>query len=35
MARLPRFTPAGIPQHIIQPGHNRQVSIVCEQDMAF
>ena len=35
MARLNRFTPVGIPQHNIQRGNNRQVSFVCEQDMAF
>lgn len=35
MARLQRFTPVGIPQHIIQRGNNRQVCFVCEQDMAF
>ena len=28
MARLQRFTPVGIPQHIIQRGNNRQVSFV-------
>lgn len=33
MARLPRLGPAGIPQHVIQRGNNRQVCFCCEQDM--
>ncbi|WP_295798632.1 transposase [uncultured Microbulbifer sp.] len=32
MARLPRLTPAGIPQHLIQRGNNRQVCFCCEDD---
>ena len=32
MARLPRLTPAGIPQHLIQRGNNRQVCFCCEED---
>lgn len=34
MARLPRFCPVGMPQHVIQRGNNRQVCFVCEQDFA-
>ncbi|MBN8432170.1 transposase [Microbulbifer salipaludis] len=33
MARLPRLGPAGIPQHVIQRGNNRQVCFCSEQDM--
>ncbi len=33
MARLPRVTPIGVPQHIIQRGNNRQICFACEQDM--
>lgn len=33
MARLPRLTPAGIPQHLIQRGNNRQVSFGCDEDL--
>ena len=33
MARLPRVTPIGVPQHIIQRGNNRQICFSCEQDM--
>ena len=32
MARLPRLTPAGIPQHLIQRGNNRQACFCCEED---
>jgi putative transposase len=32
MARLPRVTPIGVAQHIIQRGNNRQVCFVREQD---
>lgn len=32
MARLPRISPLGIPQHIIQRGNNRQACFVSEQD---
>ncbi|WP_166425467.1 transposase [Paraglaciecola sp. 20A4] len=32
MARLPRACPAGVPQHIVQRGNNRQVCFVEEQD---
>ena len=34
MARLPRFCPKGIPQHIIQRGNNRQVCFGASEDMA-
>jgi putative transposase len=34
MARLPRFCPAGLPQHVIQRGHNRQVCFGSEEDFA-
>jgi putative transposase len=34
MARLPRICPAGIPQHIIQRGNNRQVCFGGEEDFA-
>lgn len=34
MARLPRVCPAGIPQHIIQRGNNRQVCFGGPEDMA-
>lgn len=34
MARLPRVSPLGIPQHIIQRGNNRQVCFASDQDMA-
>lgn len=34
MARLPRVCPAGIPQHVIQRGNNRQVCFASEQDFA-
>jgi putative transposase len=33
MARLKRITPAGIPQHIIQRGNNKQVCFANEADM--
>ena len=33
MARLARMCPAGIPQHVIQRGNNRQVCFASEQDM--
>ncbi|WP_226704498.1 transposase [Microbulbifer elongatus] len=33
MARLPRLGPAGIPQHVIQRGNNRQACFCSEQDM--
>ena len=32
MARLPRFCPAGLPQHIIQRGNNRNICFMGEQD---
>lgn len=35
MPRLARFTPAGIPQHVIQRGNNRQVTFCCDEDFAF
>ena len=34
MARLPRVHLAGVPEHIIQPGNNRQVCFACEEDFA-
>jgi REP element-mobilizing transposase RayT len=33
MAKLPLSAPAGVPQHIIQRGNNRQVSFARSQDM--
>lgn len=35
MARLLRLGPAGIPQHIIQRGNDRQICFGSDQDMAF
>ena len=32
MARLPRVSPVGIPQHVIQRGNNRQVCFASDQD---
>lgn len=32
MARLPRYTPANIPQHIIQRGNNRQICFASSDD---
>ena len=34
MARLSRLCPAGVPQHIIQRGNNRQACFAPDQDMA-
>jgi putative transposase len=34
MARLPRFCPSGIAQHIIQRGNNRQVCFASDEDFA-
>ena len=34
MPRLPRLSPVGIPQHLIQRGNNRQVCFSTEEDMA-
>lgn len=34
MARLPRISPIGIPQHIVQRGNNRQICFGSEEDMA-
>ena len=34
MARLPRVSPIGVPQHIIQRGNNHQVCFASEQDFA-
>jgi len=34
MARLPRVSPIGVPQHVIQRGNNRQLCFVREQDFA-
>ena len=34
MARLPRFCPPGLPQHIIQRGNNRSICFADEQDLA-
>lgn len=33
MARRPRVAPAGVPQHVIQRGNNRNVCFVLEEDM--
>ena len=35
MAVLPRIGSAGISQHVIQRGNNRQICFVAEQDFAF
>jgi REP-associated tyrosine transposase len=35
MARLPRVSPVGVPQHIIQRGNNRQICFASEQDLAI
>lgn len=34
MARLPRISPLGVPQHIIQRSNNRQVCFASELDLA-
>ncbi len=34
MPRLPRICPAGIPQHIIQRGNNRQICFTSDADFA-
>ena len=34
MARLPRIGPAGIPQHVIQRGNNRQICFASDQDFS-
>ena len=34
MARLPRFSPAGMPLHVIQRGNNRSVCFADEQDFS-
>ena len=34
MARLPRVSPPGVPQHVIQRGNNRQVCFVADADFA-
>jgi len=34
MARMPRIDVAGLAQHLIQRGNNRQVCFGCEEDMA-
>ena len=34
MARLPRISPIGIPQHVIQRGNNRQVCFCRDEDYA-
>ena len=34
MARLPRFCPSGLPQHIIQRGINRNICFVDDQDFS-
>jgi putative transposase len=34
MARLPRYCPSGIPQHVIQRGNNRSVCFASDEDMA-
>jgi putative transposase len=35
MARLPRLSIAGCPQHIIQRGNNRQACFFAEQDVSI
>lgn len=35
MARLPRYTPANIPQHIIQRGNNRQICFTANADLGI
>jgi len=32
MARLPRLTLAGIPQHVVQRGNNREVCFLEDED---
>lgn len=32
MPRKPRFTLPGVPQHVIQPGNNREPCFLAEQD---
>ncbi|MFT6969395.1 MAG: putative transposase [Cellvibrionaceae bacterium] len=34
MSRLPRFWPAGLPQHIIQRGNNRSICFASDKDFA-
>jgi putative transposase len=34
MSRLPRFCPAGLPQHIIQRGNNRSICFASDKDFA-
>jgi putative transposase len=34
MARLPRFCPSGVAQHIIQRGNNRQVCFASNENLA-
>ena len=34
MSRLPRFCPAGLPQHIIQRGNNRSICFASDEDFA-
>jgi REP-associated tyrosine transposase len=34
MARLPRYCPGGIPQHVIQRGNNRAICFTSDKDMA-
>ena len=33
MPRKPRASAAGVPEHVIQRGNNRQVIFACEDDM--
>ena len=35
MARLPRFSLAGVPQHVIQRGNNRHACFAAEADPRF
>ena len=35
MARLPRFSLPGVPQHVIQRGNNRQACFAAEEDRRF
>jgi putative transposase len=35
MVRLPRITPPGYAQHVIQRGNNRQIIFCCDDDRAI
>ena len=34
MARLPRFCPSGLAQHIVQRGNNRDICFACDEDFS-